>query len=129
MRQYLFAAPKAVHKGLIYSVTQLFLFASPAAAALIGPLTWEPPYASGVALEKAKQTNKQKNQTTQLWRLLMRCFLAFIMPGTELKLQMTGFYHCFLFSPLWLTTVTNLILALNPTSHYRKIFHQDSVLP
>ena len=42
-----------------------------AATAPIGPLAWEPPYAMGAALEKAKrqkQTNKQKpppKQTTQ----------------------------------------------------------------
>jgi len=41
------------------------------ATALIGPLMWEPPYASGVALEKAKrpkkphQPNKQTKTTTK----------------------------------------------------------------
>ena len=35
---------------------------SPAAIVPVGPLAWEPPYAVGVALEKTKnkQTNKQK---------------------------------------------------------------------
>ena len=41
--------------------TLLWLWCRPAAAALIGPLAWEPPYAMGAALEKAKrQKTKQK---------------------------------------------------------------------
>ena len=43
----------------------LWLWYRPAAVALIGPLAWEPAYATGVALksQKQKQTNKQKNPT------------------------------------------------------------------
>ena len=33
----------------------LWLWRRPAATALIRPLAWEPPYAMGVALEKAKR--------------------------------------------------------------------------
>ena len=33
----------------------LWLWPRPVAAALIGPLAWEPPYAVGVVLEKAKR--------------------------------------------------------------------------
>ena len=40
----------------------LWLWHSPASTALIRPLAWEPPYAAGAALEKAKQTNKQTPQ-------------------------------------------------------------------
>ena len=41
--------------------TLLWLWHRLVATALIGPLAWEPPYATGTALEKAKrQTNKQK---------------------------------------------------------------------
>ena len=45
----------------------LCLCCRPTAVALIRPLAWEPPYAPGAALEKAKrqkqkQTNKQKNE-------------------------------------------------------------------
>ena len=41
----------------------LWLWCRPVAIALIRPLTWGPPYATGVALEKAKrQTNKQENK-------------------------------------------------------------------
>ena len=35
--------------------TLLWLWCRLAAVALIGPLAWEPPYAAGVALEKAKK--------------------------------------------------------------------------
>ena len=37
----------------------LWLWCRPVAAALIRPLAWDPPYAVGVALEKAK---RQKNK-------------------------------------------------------------------
>jgi len=39
----------------------LWLWCRPAATAPIGPLAWEPPYATGAALEKTKrQKTKQK---------------------------------------------------------------------
>ena len=38
----------------------LWLWHRLAAVALIGPLAWEPPYAVGVAIKKAKQTNQKK---------------------------------------------------------------------
>ena len=38
----------------------LWLWHGPAATALIGPLDWEPPYASGTALEKAKRQKINK---------------------------------------------------------------------
>ena len=37
----------------------LWLWHRPTATAPIGPLAWEPPYASGVALEKAKGQKKK----------------------------------------------------------------------
>ena len=37
----------------------LWLWCRPAATALIRPLAWEPPYATGVALEKAKEQKKK----------------------------------------------------------------------
>ncbi len=44
-----------------------WLWCRPVATALIGPLTWELPYAVGVALEKTKITNKkQKRQAEDL---------------------------------------------------------------
>ena len=36
----------------------LWLWCRPAAATPVGPLAWEPPYATGAALEKAKKTKK-----------------------------------------------------------------------
>ena len=36
----------------------LWLWHRPAATALIRPLAWEPPYAAGAALEKAKRQKK-----------------------------------------------------------------------
>ena len=42
----------------------LWLWHRPVATALIQPLAWEPPYAAGAALEKAKrQKNKNKKKT------------------------------------------------------------------
>ena len=38
----------------------LWLWSRPTAAALIRPLSWEPPYAVGAALEKDKKTKKKK---------------------------------------------------------------------
>ena len=38
----------------------LWLWCRLAATALIRPLAWEPPYAAGVALEKAKREKKKK---------------------------------------------------------------------
>ena len=40
----------------------LWLCCRPAATALIGPLAWEPPYAAGAALGKAKRRKKEKKR-------------------------------------------------------------------
>ena len=40
--------------------TLLWLWRRPATIAPIRPLAWEPPYAMGAALEKAKKTKKKK---------------------------------------------------------------------
>ena len=37
----------------------VWLWRRPATTALIQPLAWEPPYAAGATLEKAKRQNKQ----------------------------------------------------------------------
>ena len=44
----------------------VWLWRRPAATAPIRPLTWEPPYAAGAALEmeKRQKTKKQKNHKT-----------------------------------------------------------------
>ena len=40
--------------------TRLWLWRRLAATAPMGPLAWEPPYAAGAALEKAKKDKKKK---------------------------------------------------------------------
>ena len=40
----------------------LWLWCRLAATALIRPLAWEPPYATGAALEKAKKTKKNEKR-------------------------------------------------------------------
>ena len=40
----------------------LWLWHKPEATALIRPLAWEPPYAVGAALEKAKRQKKKKKR-------------------------------------------------------------------
>ena len=48
--------------GLILGLARCHeLWCRPAVTALIRPLAWEPPYAEGVALEKAKKYSKQTN--------------------------------------------------------------------
>ena len=42
--------------------TLLWRWHRPVAAAPIGPLAWEPPYAAGAALEKAKDQKKKKEK-------------------------------------------------------------------
>ena len=46
----------------------LWLWCRPAAAALIGPLAWEPTYATRATLERQKdKSKKQKNEEHQGW--------------------------------------------------------------
>ena len=42
--------------------TLLWLWCRLAATVPIRPLTWEPPYAAGAALEKAKKTKRKKKE-------------------------------------------------------------------
>ena len=44
----------------------LWLWRRPAATALIGPLAWEPPHATGAALEKAKRQKEKKRKERNL---------------------------------------------------------------
>ena len=44
----------------------LWLWHRPAATALIGPLTWEPPYAAGTAKEMAKRQKKKKKTSEDI---------------------------------------------------------------
>ena len=44
----------------------LWFWRRPAATALIRPLAWEPPYATGAALEKAKRQKKKEKKETRI---------------------------------------------------------------
>ena len=58
--------------------TMLWLWRRPAAAAPIGPLAWEPPYAMGIALEKAKrQEDKKKKKKNCTCVEMLWCVLQF----------------------------------------------------
>ena len=48
----------------------LWLWCRLAAAALITPLAWEPPYAEGAALEKAKRQKKEQAPDLSQWMAL-----------------------------------------------------------
>ena len=82
----------------------LWLWCRPVATALIRPLAWEPPYAMGVALKKAKtkqkqkQTNQKRNNLTIPHYLPSRLFPVFcykIMPHvcvrTHIPCVVSGF--------------------------------------
>ena len=60
----------------------LWLWRRPAAAALIRPLAWEPPYATGASLEKAKRPKKIIS-------------IIFSMDDTQIYLQVDHFIICF----------------------------------
>ena len=47
----------------------LWLWRRLVATALIGPLTWEPPYAAGAALEKTKRQKAKKKEKKKTKRL------------------------------------------------------------
>ena len=47
----------------------LWLWRRPVATALIGPLAWEPPYATGAAQEMAKRPKKKKRNQYQYYIL------------------------------------------------------------
>ena len=48
----------------------LWLWCRRAAVAPIGPLVWEPPYAMGAALKKAKKKKKERKEKKKLWKWL-----------------------------------------------------------
>ena len=49
--------------GLSSDLTLLWLRCRPAVVALIGPLAWEPPYASGAALKKETERQQQQKKS------------------------------------------------------------------
>ena len=69
------------HRGSLDPVL-LWLWRRPAATALIGPLAWEPPYATGAALKRQKD-QKIKNKISRNKKLhnsLPKMIIA--VPGT-----------------------------------------------
>ena len=48
--------------------TLLWLWCRLAAAALIGPLAWEPPYAAAVALKSKKKKKKRDTTTSRIYQ-------------------------------------------------------------
>ena len=48
----------------------LWFWCGPAETAPIRPLAWEPPYAVGLALEKAKRQKKKKKKSVIFWRVV-----------------------------------------------------------
>ena len=63
----------------------LWLWCRLAATALIRPLAWEPPYAAGSALEKAKRQQQKQNKTknsTSWWHLPRKSALMCLIRHT-----------------------------------------------
>ena len=65
----------------------LWLWCRLAATALIRPLAWEPPYASGAALKKTKKqkTNKKKNPIKVSYGEARTRFKSFPLPQAEIR--------------------------------------------
>ena len=65
----------------------LWLWRRPVATALIRPLAWEPPYATGAAQEMAKRQNKNNNNKNPQWDVNipanMPGILSLLEPKTE----------------------------------------------
>jgi len=60
-----------------WDLALLWLWCRPVATAPIGPLAWEPPFAKGSALEKAKRQKKKKKFLNK------RAILNFISTGSQ----------------------------------------------
>ena len=68
--------------GLDPELLWLWLWCRPAATALIRFLAWEPPYATGVALEKVKSQKKIKNKNKY-----KKEFKKKIIKGIDIKIS------------------------------------------
>ena len=63
----------------------LWLWCRPAAIALTGPLAWEPPYATGAAVEKAKRQKKKKKKEKKEIHLYLPSII-FLNNDPEIKI-------------------------------------------
>ena len=69
----------------------LWLWRRLVATAPIGPLAWEPPYAAGAALEKAKRQKKKKKKKKEMYYLYFHVF------ANLLKMIFLFFFFVFFF--------------------------------
>ena len=72
----LIAVSYGVGQGRGSDPALLWLWGRPAATALIRPLAWETPSATGAALEKAKRQNKQKRNLEACFKIFSRIFIC-----------------------------------------------------
>ena len=66
----------------------------PAATAPIRPLAWEPPYASGAALEKTKRPKKPKQTNKKNQSIMKKCNLRYpkvLVSGETNEKMLIGF--------------------------------------
>ena len=71
--------------------TLLWLWLRPVATALTGPQAWEPPYATGVALEKAERQKDKKKKKFQQHRNKINIFYLptfFILNSNVLQVSL-----------------------------------------
>ena len=66
----------------------LWTWCRPAAAALIGPLAWELPYAAGVVLKRKKERRKNNSK---FW-------LNLLIDWAELDVSLVAVLFCFVFA-------------------------------
>ena len=82
----------------------LWLWCRPAAVALIGPLAWEPPYASGMALRSKK--NKQNLFSSKTEHSKLEDFPEYVLGSQfektfqSLNLRLLTFFFFFLATPM-----------------------------
>ena len=90
----------------------LWLWCRLAAAAPIGPLAWEPPYAMGVVLEKGKKKKDAKLVASDIWQESLLFFLFTRLPPTPFSLCVSAYGHSLHLSDHWFSCVVTDIDAV-----------------